>query len=172
MNQIEELYNKYSKQIFNYFFYMTGDADRSNDLTQETFYQVILSIPRFKEKCKVSTWIYSIARNVFLKSLRKSRIKQVEFNEAISNEPNQMNCYSVDELVEKKETLKSIAMAINRLPEKYATVLVLRDREGLSYSEIAGITRMSESSVKVSLFRARQKFREEFKKIEKGEVYG
>ncbi len=167
MNQIEELYEKYSKRIFNYFYYLTQDTDRSNDLTQETFYQVIVSIPKFKERSTVLTWIYGIARNVYLKSLRKQGPAQVQLDENTINELHS-GC-TTEDIIDRKETVKSIAMVLNRLPEKYATILILRDREGLSYSEITGITGMSDSSVKVNLFRARRKFREEFTKIEEGE---
>lgn len=164
MKQIEEMYDKYHKQIFNYFYYSTYDVDKSNDLTQETFYQAIISIARFKEKSKVSTWLYSIARNVYLKSLRKRKHEGIELNEEIL-----LDIQTPEEELERKETLESIARILNRLPEKYSTLLVLRDKEGLSYRDIAQITGMSDTSVKVNLFRARQKFREIFSEIKRSE---
>lgn len=171
MKQIEELYHSYSKQIFNYFYYLTYDVDKSNDLLQETFYQAILSIVRFKGNSKISTWLYSIARNTYLKDLRKEKNSKVEFDEHYMSQDNDSGIFTPEEVVEKKETLKSIAMVLNKLPEKYSTVLVLRDKEGLSYKDIAQITGLSDASVKVNLHRARQKFREEFRKIERGEVF-
>lgn len=167
MKQVEELYDKYSRRIFNYFYYLTCDSHRAGDLTQETFYQVILSIVRFKEESKVSTWIYGIARNTYLKSLRKEKRVQVEADESLFDRNDKSFTYTPEEMLEKKETLKSIASVLNRLPEKYSTVLILRDREGLSYNDIARIAGMSEAQVKVTLFRARRKFREEYKKIER-----
>lgn len=169
MKQIEELYDKYGRKIYNYFYYLTYDEHKSNDLTQETFYQVILSIVKFKGNSKVSTWIYSIARNTYLKDLRKNRKVVVEASEKILKKSSENSVYTPEESLDKKETLKSIAVVLNKLPEKYSTVLILRDKEGLSYSDIAQVTGMTDAAVKVTLFRARKKFREEFMKLERGE---
>ena len=164
MKQIEELYDKYCKNVYNYFYYLTYDIEKSNDLTQETFYQVILSIVRFRGDSKISTWIFSIARNTYLKSLRKDNKSNFELDENI---PVLDESYMPEESLEKKEKLRKIIGTIKQLPEKYATVLILRDKGGLSYKEISKITGMSDASVKVSLFRARKKFKELYEKEEK-----
>ncbi len=167
MKQIENLYEQYSEKIFKYLYYLTGHVDEANDLTQETFYQVILSIVRFKGDSQISTWIYSIARNTYLKHLRKEK-KALAFEESYFTD-QKCTRLTPEEILEKKETLASIAMVLNKLPENYATVLILRDKEGLSYKEIGSIIKISEASVKVTIFRARKKFKEMFSAMERGD---
>ena len=170
MKEIEELYEKYGKKIYNYFYYLTYDACKADDLTQETFYQAIISIVKFKGKSAISTWLYSIARNVFLKSIRKEKRDIVGYDDNILiNMMTDAEC-SPEEMVIKKDTINMVRVAIRSLSEQYATVLILRDKEGLSYLEIAQITKMSEASVKVNIFRARKKFKEEYAKINNGTI--
>lgn len=165
MKEIEELYEHYGKRIFNYFYYLTYDSCRADDLTQETFYQVIVSIARFKGNSSVSTWLYGIARNVFLKSLRMKKNGIIETGEESLLESIPDHEATPEETVEKKDTAALVRTVIRMLPEQYATVLILRDKEGLSYSEIGKITGLSDATVKVSIYRARQKFREEYIKL-------
>lgn len=169
MKRIEELYQKYNKQIYAYFFHLTYNHDAANDLTQETFYQVIISIPRFKGKSKVSTWIYGIARNTYLKHLQKEKkyipTEEKDFYSLVCADTNK----NPESVIHRKEVLEDITIVINSLPENYATVLILRDKNGLSYKEIAEITGMTETSVKATLFRARKRFQETYTKQKGGE---
>lgn len=169
MKEIEELYKKFHKQIYRYFYHLTFNPDLAGELTQETFYQVIISIPKFKGKSKLSTWIYSIARNTYLKKLKKeSRYFPAEEKDISILIPPDRNT-DPEFVIEQKETLFKIKAVIENLPENYASVLILRDKNGLSYKEIARITGMSESSVKVTLFRARKKFKDIYSRLEGGE---
>ena len=169
MKQIEEIYNKFHKQIFGYFYHLTYDPDMAGELTQETFYQVIISIPRFKGNSKLSTWIYSIARNTYLKKIRKESKYLPTDEKDLHNliPPDRTN--SPEELLEQQEHKEKIKRVFSQLSENYASILILRDKNGLSYKEISAITGMSDSSVKVTLFRARQKFKEIYSNTEGGE---
>ena len=64
------------------------------------------------------------------------------------------------------ERLRLVGELINSLPEMQRTVIQLRDIEGKSYQEVAAITGLTEANVKVTLFRARQRIRKDYEKIE------
>lgn len=72
---IEQIYELYCKDVYFYIFSLCRNQTLSEDLTSETFYQVMLSLPTFKEKSNIKTWIFSIARNVTYKELRKRKIE-------------------------------------------------------------------------------------------------
>jgi len=169
MKQIEAIYHQFHKQIFKYLYHLTYDQDLAHELTQETFYQVIISIPRFKGKSKLSTWIYSIARNTYLKRIKKES-KYVPTNETDLHSLIPPDRSSEPEFIlSQKEDRRKIQQVFSKLSESYASILILRDKNGLSYQEISQITGMSDSSVKVTLFRARRKFREIYAQYERGE---
>lgn len=172
MNEIEELYEKHSKGIFNYFYYQTYDVHLADELTQETFYQCVISIVNFKGDSSISTWLYGIARNVFLKSLKKKKIKTVEYEDKIFKGLSSKNDFNPESLTVRKEIVIDIKMIISKLPEKYSSILILRDKLELSYAEIGKITKISEAAVKVNIFRARKKFKEEYAKIVNKDLKG
>lgn len=169
MKQIEDIYNQFHKQIFGYFYHLTYNSDLSSELTQETFYQVIISIPRFKGDSKLSTWIYSIARNTYLKKIKKESKYLLTEEKVLYNliPPDTTN--NPELILEQHENKQKIKKIFSKLSENYASILILRDKNGLSYKEISQITGMSDSSVKVTLFRARQKFKELYSQNEGGE---
>ena len=80
---IEELYEAYHKDVYIYIYSLCHDASLSEDLTSETFYQMILSLPTFKGKASLKTWLFSIARHVTFKELRK-RKKEVHYDVSVS----------------------------------------------------------------------------------------
>lgn len=86
MNEIEIIYSKYSKKIYNLAYRMTGDKEDANDITQETFIQVLKSIDKFRGDSQIYTWLYKIAKNKclrFLNKKKKSSFKSLE--ELINN---------------------------------------------------------------------------------------
>ena len=66
MADLESIYRQNADTVFRYLMSMTGSADLSEELTQETFYQAVKSIDKFDGSSKVSTWLCGIARNVWL----------------------------------------------------------------------------------------------------------
>ena len=68
---MEEIYQQYAKTVYRFLLSHTHDADLSEELTQETFYQAIRTSDRFDESCKGSTWLCAISKNVLLTYQRK-----------------------------------------------------------------------------------------------------
>jgi len=167
MKEIGELYERYGKRLYNYFYYLTGDKHRADELTQETFFQAVLSVSRFRGDSRLSTWLFGIGRNVFLKDMRNSGawpayIEDEALERIAADGPGP------EETAVLNETLFTMGRVLRRMSERQAAALLLRDKEGFSYAEIARITGDSLAAVKVTVHRARKKFREEFERMESG----
>ncbi|WP_019122435.1 RNA polymerase sigma factor [Brevibacillus massiliensis] len=154
-----ELIRRYEKKILAFVLHMLRQANlehMSEDICQETFYKAYRSIHSFRdEEATFSTWLYTIARNTVLSELRKSRNAEVYLEDTM-----QVPIASFERLPEQQllrtERELLVRRAINNLPEKQRSALILREYEQMDYSEIATILDLTVSSVKSLLFRARQ----------------
>lgn len=162
MHEIEEIYLAYAPRISKYLYGLTGDPFVAEELTQETFYQALLSVARFRGQSKLSTWLYSIARNVYLKHARRLR-REARYPADLPAQPDDPT-----EEVDRMETREMLVKALGLLPEKQRTILILREVEVMSYAEIAQVLGSSQASIKVGLYRARAKLREAFARLEGG----
>lgn len=156
MESVKELYETYEPYIFRYLYGLTLDFYKAEELTQETFFQVLRSFHRFRGDCHVTTWIYKIARNVFIQYIRKNSAAADSISDDILDIADDHNPVTA---LERKEDNEFIIAAMLKIPVKQREVLWLRDWQGLSYTEIAGITSRSVSWVKVNIHRGRVVFK-------------
>jgi len=157
LESVKELYEIYEKYIFKYLYGLTLNYHVAEELTQETFLQVIKSFHKFRGDCHVSTWIYKIGRNVYFQYCRKNDSIPIPIDEdMVDNIPYR---YGPDEALEKKEKTKLIIDAFIQISEKQREIIWLRDWQGFSYQEIASITNHPVSWVKVNIHRARVAFK-------------
>jgi RNA polymerase sigma factor (sigma-70 family) len=160
-----ELINRYERRILAFILHMLKSYNMENlaeDLTQETFYKAFRSLQTFRDvEASFSTWLYTIARNTVLSELRKSRNSEVYLEDS-KQQPARI---ALDKLPEQEllrtERVHLVRQAINRLPEKQRTALILREYEQLDYKEIAMILNSTVSSVKSLLFRARHSIKQQ-----------
>ncbi|GEM_PF-359991 len=150
-------YEDSKDSVYGYLLYMTRNVQLAEDLSQETFLKMFLSLAKFKGNCEVKTWALTIARNTFLSYARKKQPVLLEEQTLEMEIPAYQNGPEDNILQqEKRELIQTIMIALN---ESERTVLLLCDYEGLTYDEIAKITGISSDAVKGRIYRARQKFR-------------
>lgn len=150
MKQIENLYILYKKDVYIYLFSLTHNLALSEDLLSETFVNAISSIGNFKGQSSVKTWLLSIARNLWLQSMRKEK-QTVEFNDLLE-------LYVSDSIAESlitKETIKRIKDLLLEKDQRTQKIVNMRV-EGYSFGEIAQELKISESSARVIDFRAKK----------------
>ncbi|AJY77155.1 RNA polymerase sigma factor [Paenibacillus beijingensis] len=153
-----ELMRRYQRKILSFIFHMLKSAKLellAEDLCSETFYKAYRSIHSFREvDASFSTWLYTIARNTVLSELRKQRSVNVSLEETgyLPVAPPET---VPEQLVLQSERMNLVREAINSLPEKQRSALILREYDQLDYQEIAAILGQTVSSVKSLLFRAR-----------------
>jgi RNA polymerase sigma factor (sigma-70 family) len=153
-----ELIDRYERKILAFIFHMLKSAKMemlAEDLCQETFYKAFRSLQTFREvEASFSTWLYTIARNTVLSELRKQKTGKVSLEES-GYTPQASFEAMPEQAILRNEKVSMVREAINNLPEKQRSALILREYEQLDYQEIANILGQTVSSVKSLLFRAR-----------------
>lgn len=156
---MEEIYEKYSKLIYNYLFSLTNNIELSQELMQETFYSAIKNIKKFKGNSSVKTWLLKIAQNKwkdYLKSTKNKKELQLENNleNMIVEQPLENN------LLEKEETLY-LYKSIHNLDENTKEVIYLKLKSDFSFKEIGDILGKSEEWARITFYRGKQKLKED-----------
>ena len=170
---MNELVDSYSGKIYSLAMGMLKNQEDAEDVLQDTLLQVFVKIHTFREESALSSWVYKIALNFSYMKIRKNKkVSYIPLDESMPQfKPDGMHLNSVANWSEKGDTAyltKELGMIlkenIGKLSEKYRTVLVLRDVEGLSTEEVANITGMTVPAVKSRLHRARLFLREKLSK--------
>lgn len=163
----ESLVEKYQGRIYRHLRKMVKDNSEAQDLLQETFLNAYRGLKGFAGTSAFSTWLFKIANNSALMFLRKHRPEVVEYVEQMGNQPSGEIVPASPEFVStpleillSTEGKKKIEEAIDNLPVIYRTVIILRDVEGFSLEEVAGIVDSSVAAVKSRLHRGRHSIRE------------
>lgn len=166
--EFAQLVEQYSPMIYRLGLKMLNNPQDAEDILQETFIKAYKHIDKFDGRSSVSTWLYRIATNEALMSLRKKRPDTVSFDvpsiyESEPQEPLQIVdwCCMPEEEYLTAEGRMRLDQSAERLPESLRIVFVLRDIEGLSTRETAEVLDISEMAVKTRLSRARLRLRED-----------
>ena len=163
---LSQLVNTYSERIYNLALRILRKKEDAEDILQETFLTVIEKLHTFDGRSSFFTWIYRIATNASLMKLRKKKVifKEIaedpEYTESV--ESRVFVDWSQDPSINvlDEEIKQKLDEAINKLPDIYRSVFVLRDIEGLSIKETSAILDITEENVKIRLRRARQFLRD------------
>ncbi|MDP6418964.1 MAG: sigma-70 family RNA polymerase sigma factor [Candidatus Krumholzibacteria bacterium] len=141
---------------------MMGDPDTASDITQDAFLRAFRSLHRFRGNSRFSTWVHKIAVNLCLSELRKAKVRQSLSMDSISQ---RLLPFIGNPLKEQEQTevAQAIENAIHKLPPRQKAVFLLRNKEELSFAEIAGILKRSEGALRASYFQAIRKLRKELK---------
>jgi RNA polymerase sigma-70 factor (ECF subfamily) len=143
------LYKRYNRRVYAYCIKMMGAKEKAEDVYQEIFIRVARKRDHFKSG-NFAAWLFAIARNLCLNAIRDSvdHLPLEDMKESLHASSGE------DEYDENLEILKK---AVENLPPDLREVLVLRVYNGFSYNEIAEITGAKLATVKVRIFRAKQK---------------
>lgn len=168
MERIIKLYELYKEAVFRYFLRMTGNFEEAGEFTQETFYQACLSLYRFRQESSLKTWLFSIARNVYLKNLReKSKHNTLAWEEDLPfNNRNISGADPPAEILILKEERERMQKVLARLPENARTIIILKEYEQLTYEEIAGIFHQTVNWARVTFFRAKKQLGQVYRELE------
>lgn len=151
----DEIYLKYSNEVYRYLLFLTRNTPISEEITQETFYQAFKSIHSFKGNCSLYTWLCAIAKNC-LKTYYTKNAKYVYPEELETILAEQTNYQNMD----------SLYYALSKLQSPYREIIQLHIFDGYSLKEISKMYNKSESFAKVAYLRAKKMLREELDKNE------
>jgi RNA polymerase sigma-70 factor, ECF subfamily len=156
LDEFKQLYTKYKKQIYKYFFYLSGDKFIAEELTQETFLKAFQSIHSFKGRSKVSTWLFQIAKYTFYNYLRKKK-KSEQVTDISTFENEISNKETPEEIYFKKEKSINLLTAIKKLKQPQQEIVILRLYNELGFKEIGEIFNQSDRWARVNFYRAKNR---------------
>ena len=166
------LLQRYRTPLVNFLYRMVRSREQAEDLAQEVFIRVYRAREEYVPSAKFTTWLFRIATNLALNSLRDHRHQKLEISMdapvTTDAEDGDEKPFEVadkhptieQELVEE-DRKKMIRHAIEKLPEKQRAAVLLHKYQELDYAEIAKILSVSESALKSLLFRAYESLRVE-----------
>ena len=149
----EKLYEACYMRVFSYVMTLAGDRHLAEELTQETFCQAIRTVGSYDGRCKMSTWLCGIAKNVLRTHLRKHPPAE-PIDELPLSVPS-----AEAEAVSGEERLQ-LLRRLHALPEPSREVVYLRVFGDLSFREIGEVLERSENWARVTFYRAKEKLKE------------
>jgi RNA polymerase sigma-70 factor (ECF subfamily) len=164
----EQLVRLYSKYVYTNAFFILRDSHEAEDVSQEVFVKVYLSIKNFRGLSSFKTWIRKLTVNTCIDKLR---VKSKSFDKKVSLESFEDNYEIVftklDHNIEKnfitRETVKEVLGIIVEMDETYRIPLILRDLQDYSYIEISDLIKKPIGTVKTNIHRARKIIKEKLK---------
>lgn len=167
--QFEREMIPFMDMLYNYAYYLCGDKEEANDLLQDTYLKAFRFFSKFEQGTNAKAWLYRIMKNTYINEYRrKHRLPElVEYDEQIS--AYQMiprpghGGDTLRHALEHHTFDDTMAGAIASLPEKFKSVIVLRDVEDLPYEEIAELLEIPIGTVRSRLHRARALLFEQLK---------
>jgi RNA polymerase sigma-70 factor (ECF subfamily) len=139
-----------------------GRAPLAQDLAQESFLQLHRTAWGTLPPGEARFWLYRVARNMAINEFRKTHTRYRLFDRVV--EAMRPAARNPEQEYETRERKEMVLEMLRTLPEDQRTALLLREQEQLSYREIGQVLNISESKVKVDIFRARAALRERWSK--------
>jgi RNA polymerase sigma-70 factor (ECF subfamily) len=161
----EDLIRKFGSRLLAVARRFVRNDDDAQDIVQSAYLSAFRALDQFEGNCQLSTWLHRIVVNTALMKLRSKRRKHEESIEdllpAFQEDGHHVEQFAdwtmpADQLIERNETRAFVRACIDRLPDNYRTVLLLRDIEERSTQDVAEALSMTSTAVKVRLHRARQ----------------
>ncbi|MGA2510234.1 MAG: sigma-70 family RNA polymerase sigma factor [Candidatus Acidiferrales bacterium] len=160
------LLQKYRSPLVNFLHRMVRDTATAEDLAQEVFLRVYRARKQYTPSAKFTTWLFRIATNVALNSVRDNRYQKMQISidapvDEESQAPMELPAREkrIDQHMIERDRTEIIRRAIWSLPEKQRAAVLLHKYEEMDYAEIARILDCSEGALKSLLFRAYETLR-------------
>jgi len=152
--EFDEIYRLYSAELYRFILNLCKNESLAMDIMQDTMLRAIENISKFKGNCSIKTYLFTIARNLYLDTLKKSENKNISSDEA-EQEFSDGTSF-VDKLTDKESAL-TIHRFLHCLDEPYKEIFSLRVFAELSFREIGDIFGNSENWARTAFFRAKKK---------------
>jgi len=159
----QEIVERYQSKVFSIIHGIIRQRNDIEDIAQQVFSKVYFSLRNFDFRSSLITWIYKITVNECFDYLRKKKVRKLVYESDLSEdevrrventEPAVDRQVPVDQNLARRDYVIKL---LTRVSEEERTLLMLKEVEGRSVEELAEMTGMNENTIKVKLFRARQK---------------
>jgi len=171
-----DIVERYQSKVFSIIHGIIRQRNDIEDLAQQVFSKVYFSIRNFDFRSSLITWIYKITVNECFDYLRKKKVRKLVYESDLSEdevrrventEPAVDRQVPVDQNLARRDYVVKL---LTRVSEEERTLLLLKEVEGRSVEELATMTGMNENTIKVKLFRARQKLVKAAQRLDRAPV--
>lgn len=158
-----EIVDRYQAKVFSIIYGILRNRNDAEDISQQVFAKIYFSIKNFDFRSSLLTWIYKITVNECYDYLRKKRVRKLVYESEFTSEdslrlensePTSNQTPPVDQRLAQHDLILKL---LAKLSEEDRTLIVMKEVEGHSVEELSAMTGMNENTIKVKLFRARQK---------------
>jgi RNA polymerase sigma-70 factor, ECF subfamily len=165
-----EIVERYQGKLFAYLYRLIGNRDEAEDILQDVFIKAYKNLHSYDSSRKFSSWIYRIAHNEAVNFIKRKSLRRLVSWEDISSTKDKLESSSTEAAADddwmRRETIKEVSDAINKMPIKYKQVLLLRYFSEKSYEEIGEILGKPVNTVGTLINRAKKKLSEEMISME------
>ena len=159
------LVDEYKAQIYHHTLYLLGNCEDAEDITQETFIKAWEHRAKLRPRT-IRSWLLKCAQNLCFNLLKRNQFQtplmegdDAEFEALLQIHTGRSNP-PPDEIIIKQELKDFVRCAIRKLPPDMRVVIIMRELDGMSFKEIAKVTKQREGTVRSTACRARKKLRE------------
>src|SRR5579862_5845024 len=169
-----EIVEKYQSKVFSIIHGIVRQRNDVEDIAQQVFTKVYFSLRNFDFRSSLITWIYKITVNECFDYLRKKKVRKLVYESDMSedearrvenSEPASTVAVRADTSLASRDYIVKL---MDRVSGEEKTLLMLKEVEGYSIEELSGMLRMNENTIKVKLFRARQKLVKAAQRLNRG----
>ena len=169
----QELVEKYQSKVFSIIHGIVRQRNDVEDIAQQVFAKVFFSIRNFDFRSSLITWIYKITVNECFDYLRKKKVRKLVYESDMSEdevrrveniEPSTGRNARADTTLARRDYVVKL---MGRVSDEEKKLLLLKEVEGYSVEELSGMLDMNENTIKVKLFRARQKLVKAAQRLER-----
>ena len=170
----KEIVERYQSKVFSIIYGILRNHNDAEDIAQQVFAKIYFSIGNFDFRSSLLTWIYKITVNECYDYLRKKRVRKLVYESDFSEEDSlqmensqtaQDHKVPVDETLEQRDLLLKL---LSKISDEDRSLMLMKEVEGHSVEELAEMTGMNENTIKVKLFRTRQKLVKAAQRLGKG----
>src|SRR5437588_6001647 len=168
-----EVVERYQAKVFSIIFGILRNHNDAEDIAQQVFAKIYLSIKNFDFRSSLLTWIYKITVNECYDYLRKKRVRKLVYESDFSadeslrmenSEPATDHAPAVDSRLAQHDLILKL---LSKISQEDRSLILLKEVEGHSVEDLSQITGMNENTIKVKLFRARQKLVKAAQRLDK-----
>jgi RNA polymerase sigma-70 factor (ECF subfamily) len=169
-----EIVERYQAKVFSIIYGILRNRNDAEDIAQQVFAKIYFSIKNFDFRSSLLTWIYKITVNECYDYLRKKRVRKLVYESDFSaddslrmqnSEPATDQAPAVDRQLAQHDLILKL---LSKISDEDRSLILMKEVEGHSVEELAQMTGMNENTIKVKLFRARQKLVKAAHRLDKG----
>jgi RNA polymerase sigma-70 factor (ECF subfamily) len=154
-----ELVRRYHPLVFRWSFVATGDRDEADDVSQTVLLRMFNALPGYRHESKITTWLYTITRNILAEQHRKAARRGLAFPTGVP-ETRASHDEATNREMDQSTLERLVRMHLSELPPRQREVFQLSDLDGFSPAEVAEMIGVEQVTVRTNLLKARRAIRQ------------